>query len=272
MVGWKAQTAKDRARVLRRWFELMMANQEDLALIMTSEQGKPLAESRGEIAYAAAFIEWFAEEARRVYGDLIPVALGRQAHRRHQGAGGRVRGDHAVEFPGRDDHPQGGPGAGGGLHHRRQAGLADAAVGAGAGRTGAACRRAGGRLQRRDRQRHGDRRRADRQPGGAQAHLHRLDRDRPPAGRAMRTDRSSACRSNSAATRPSSCSTTPTWTPPWRARSPRSTATPARPASAPTACWCRTASTTLFAEKLGQAVGPAEGGQRRRRPRCRRAR
>ena len=72
MVGWKAQTAESRARVLRRWFDLMMANQEDLALIMTSEQGKPLAESRGEIAYAAAYVEWFAEEARRVYGDLLP--------------------------------------------------------------------------------------------------------------------------------------------------------------------------------------------------------
>ncbi|HEY7760806.1 MAG TPA: NAD-dependent succinate-semialdehyde dehydrogenase, partial [Burkholderiales bacterium] len=58
--------------VLRRWHDLMMANQEDLALLMTTEQGKPLAESRGEIAYAAAFIEWFAEEARRVYGEIIP--------------------------------------------------------------------------------------------------------------------------------------------------------------------------------------------------------
>ena len=76
MAGWKAQTAEARARVLRRWFDLMMANQEDLALIMTSEQGKPLAESRGEIAYAAAYVEWFAEEARRVYGDLVPSPWG----------------------------------------------------------------------------------------------------------------------------------------------------------------------------------------------------
>lgn len=72
MVSWKAQTAEARARVLRRWFDLMLENQEDLALIMTSEQGKPLAESRGEIAYAAAYVEWFAEEARRIYGDLMP--------------------------------------------------------------------------------------------------------------------------------------------------------------------------------------------------------
>ena len=76
MVGWKAQTAEARARVLRRWFELIVENQEDLALIMTSEQGKPLAESRGEIAYAAAYVEWFAEEARRVYGDVVPSPWG----------------------------------------------------------------------------------------------------------------------------------------------------------------------------------------------------
>ena len=70
--AWRDRLAGDRARLLRRWFDLVMANQEDLALILTAEQGKPLAESRGEIAYAAAFIEWFAEEARRVYGEVIP--------------------------------------------------------------------------------------------------------------------------------------------------------------------------------------------------------
>jgi len=70
--AWSALTAKERGSKLRRWFELMMANQEDLAVLMTSEQGKPLAESRGEIAYAASFIEWFAEEGKRIYGDVIP--------------------------------------------------------------------------------------------------------------------------------------------------------------------------------------------------------
>jgi len=70
--AWRAKTAKERAVILRRWFELMMTNQEDLAQIMTAEQGKPLAESRGEIAYAASFIEWFAEEGKRIYGDTIP--------------------------------------------------------------------------------------------------------------------------------------------------------------------------------------------------------
>lgn len=70
--AWRAKTAKERSVILRRWFDLMMANQEDLAVIMTAEQGKPLAESRGEIAYAASFIEWFAEEGKRIYGDTIP--------------------------------------------------------------------------------------------------------------------------------------------------------------------------------------------------------
>jgi succinate-semialdehyde dehydrogenase / glutarate-semialdehyde dehydrogenase len=69
---WRARTAKERAQILRKWFDLMMANQEDLAVLMTVEQGKPLAESRGEIAYAASFIEWFAEEGKRAYGDVIP--------------------------------------------------------------------------------------------------------------------------------------------------------------------------------------------------------
>jgi succinate-semialdehyde dehydrogenase/glutarate-semialdehyde dehydrogenase len=70
--AWSKKTAKERATVLRRWFDLMMANQEDLARLMTLEQGKPLAESRGEVAYAAAFLEWFGEEAKRIYGDTIP--------------------------------------------------------------------------------------------------------------------------------------------------------------------------------------------------------
>ncbi|HET7159927.1 MAG TPA: aldehyde dehydrogenase family protein, partial [Burkholderiales bacterium] len=70
---WRAKTAKERSGILRKWFELIMANQEDLAILMTVEQGKPLAESRGEIAYGASFIEWFAEEAKRVYGDTIPA-------------------------------------------------------------------------------------------------------------------------------------------------------------------------------------------------------
>jgi succinate-semialdehyde dehydrogenase/glutarate-semialdehyde dehydrogenase len=77
--AWAAKTAKERATVLRRWHDLMIANADDLAMLMTAEQGKPLAESRGEIAYAASFVEWFGEEAKRLYGDIIP---GHQADKR----------------------------------------------------------------------------------------------------------------------------------------------------------------------------------------------
>ena len=70
--AWRAKTAKERATILRKWFDLMMENQEDLAKMMTAEQGKPLKESMGEIVYAASFIEWFAEEGKRIYGDTIP--------------------------------------------------------------------------------------------------------------------------------------------------------------------------------------------------------
>ena len=77
--AWAAKTAKERAMLLRRWHDLILLNADDLARLMTAEQGKPLAESKGEIAYAASFIEWFAEEAKRVYGDVIP---GHQADKR----------------------------------------------------------------------------------------------------------------------------------------------------------------------------------------------
>ncbi|NOV22597.1 NADP-dependent succinate-semialdehyde dehydrogenase [Cupriavidus necator] len=76
--AWRARTAKERSALLRKWFELILASQEDLARIMTAEQGKPIAEARGEIAYAASFIEWFAEEGKRVYGDTIPAPVTNQ--------------------------------------------------------------------------------------------------------------------------------------------------------------------------------------------------
>jgi len=72
MKGWAARTAKERAQVMRRWFDLMMENQDDLARILTAEMGKPFAEAKGEIAYGAGFIEWFGEEAKRIYGETIP--------------------------------------------------------------------------------------------------------------------------------------------------------------------------------------------------------
>ena len=74
--AWSAKSANERAGLMRRWFDLMMAHQDDLGLILTSEQGKPLAEAKGEVAYGASFIEWFAEEGKRVYGDTIPGPSG----------------------------------------------------------------------------------------------------------------------------------------------------------------------------------------------------
>jgi succinate-semialdehyde dehydrogenase/glutarate-semialdehyde dehydrogenase len=71
-LDWRQRSIKERAAILRKWFNLMMENQEDLAKILTAEQGKPLAEARGEIAYGASYIEWFAEEGKRIYGDTIP--------------------------------------------------------------------------------------------------------------------------------------------------------------------------------------------------------
>jgi len=70
---WRGRTAKERAIILKKWFDLIMANQEDLAILMTAEQGKPIAEARGEVGYGASFIEWFAEEGKRTYGDIIPT-------------------------------------------------------------------------------------------------------------------------------------------------------------------------------------------------------
>lgn len=71
-VAWRRKTAKERSVILRRWYDLLLKNQEDLALLLTLEQGKPLAEAKGEIAYGASYLEWFAEEAKRIYGDVIP--------------------------------------------------------------------------------------------------------------------------------------------------------------------------------------------------------
>ncbi|MBP7502875.1 MAG: aldehyde dehydrogenase family protein, partial [Aquabacterium sp.] len=69
---WKTKTAKERSIILRKWYDLLMANQDDLGRIMTAEQGKPLAEAKGEVAYGASFVEWFAEEAKRINGETLP--------------------------------------------------------------------------------------------------------------------------------------------------------------------------------------------------------
>ncbi|HNM41708.1 MAG TPA: aldehyde dehydrogenase family protein, partial [Giesbergeria sp.] len=70
--AWRAKTAKERSILLRKWYDLLMANQDDLGRIMTAEQGKPLPEAKGEVAYGASFVEWFAEEAKRVNGETLP--------------------------------------------------------------------------------------------------------------------------------------------------------------------------------------------------------
>ena len=119
--AWAKLTAKQRSNILRKWFDLIIANREDLALILTSEQGKPLAEALGEVDIGGAYVEFFAEEARRVYGETIPTQRARCAPARDQAADRRLRRDHAVEFPVLDDHPKGFAGARRGLHRRAQA-------------------------------------------------------------------------------------------------------------------------------------------------------
>ena len=126
--------------MLRKWYDLMMENQEDLAQLMTAEQGKPLAESRGEIAYAASFIEWFAEEGKRVYGDTIPGHLPDKRIVVIKQPIGVCAAITPWNFPGRDDHAQGRPRAGRRLHDGAQARQRDAVLGARPGRTGRARR------------------------------------------------------------------------------------------------------------------------------------
>ena len=110
--------AKDRCAIVRKWYDLILAHADDLALILTTEQGKPLAEAKAEIAIGAAYVEWFAEEGKRVYGDVIPTIGSDRRLVVDQAAGRRVRGDHAVELPAFDDHAQGGARARRGLHGR----------------------------------------------------------------------------------------------------------------------------------------------------------
>ena len=135
--AWAKKTAQERALILRRWYELMLANQDDLARIMTAEQGKPFAEARAEIAYAAAFIDWFGEEGKRIYGDVIP---GHQPDKRIlvlRQPIGVVAAITPWNFPAAMITRKGRPGARGGLHLRLQAGHADTLLGARARR---ACR------------------------------------------------------------------------------------------------------------------------------------
>ena len=185
--AWARKTAKERAQVLRRMYELMLEHQDDLATIMTAEQGKPLAEAKGEIAYAAAFLEWFGEEAKRMYGDVIP---GHAADKRimvWRQPVGVVATVTPWNFPSAMLDPQDRAGACRGLHRRLQAGLADAVFRACAWRHRGTRRASAGRAEHRDRPfRLRDRRGDDLASQGAQAQLHRLDRSRQEIDGAVR--------------------------------------------------------------------------------------
>ena len=140
--SWRETTAAERSRILRRWFDLLMTHQEDLAQLMTAEQGKPLAEARGEIAYGAAYVEWFAEEAKRAYGEVIPSPFKDRQIIVLKEPVGVCAAITPWNFPCAMITRKVGAGARRGLHDHPQARRADAALGAGAGRTGASRRRA----------------------------------------------------------------------------------------------------------------------------------
>ena len=142
MVDWRRQSAKARAAVLRKWFDLMMDAQEDLAQILTAEQGKPLAEARGEIAYGASYIEWFAEEAKRIYGDTIPPPGEDKRIVVIKQPVGVVACITPWNFPNAMLTRKIAPGAGRRVHGRLQARQRDAAVGIRLCRAGRAGRRA----------------------------------------------------------------------------------------------------------------------------------
>ena len=261
-------------RSCARWFELIMAAQEDLAQLMTAEQGKPLAETRGEVAYGASFIEWFAEEGKRALRRRDPDPRRRQAHPGAEAADRRRRRDHAVELPQRHDHPQGRAGAGRRLHLRDQAAGRDAALGAGAGRAGRPrrpARRACSTSSPRPRA-PGGRAGADPEPAGAEVLVHRLDRGRQAADGAVRHHGEEGL---AGAGRQRAVHRLRRRRPRRRrskARWPRSTATWARPASARTASWCRTAVYDAFEAKLAERGEGDEGRRRRRAPASPRAR
>ena len=132
---WRRRTHGERAALLEAWFALMQAHAEDLARILTAEQGKPLAEARGEIAYGASFVKWFAEEARRIEGSVIPSPTPDRRIVTLKEPVGVCAHHHAVELPERHDHPQGRARARRRLHRGDQAVGLHALLGAGARRS-----------------------------------------------------------------------------------------------------------------------------------------
>ena len=232
----------------------MMANQEDLAVLMTVEQGKPLVESRGEIAYAASFIEWFGEEGKRAYGDVIP-AHGRDKRivvlKQPIGVTAAIT---PWNFPAAMITRKVGPALAAGCTMVVKPVGADALLRARDVRARRARRRSGGRALGRHGRFEADRRRAHQQSDRAQAELHRLDRGRQAADGAVRGDGEEDCRWSSAATRRSSCSTTRTSKQRSPARSRRSIATQVRPACARIASSCRAGIYDRFAQRLAEVV------------------
>jgi len=177
---WAARTGKERAAVLRKWYDLMVANADDLGAILTAEMGKPLAEAKGEVIYGAAFVEWFAEEAKRIYGETIP---GHQRDKRITvikqpiGVAASIT---PWNFPNAMIARNGRPGAGRGLRLRRPPRRRNPAFGAGDGGAGRTRGRAGRgvfghHLKPRLRHREG----VLREPRRPQADLHRLHRGGP---------------------------------------------------------------------------------------------
>ena len=146
---WAGTPPRERGEILRRAFEAIIDRADELALLMTLEMGKPLAESQAEIAYAAEFLRWFSEEAVRIDGRYAVAPNGAGPAADDEAAGRPVPADHAVELPAGDGHAQDRPGDRRRLHDGRQAGAADAAVDAGAGADPRGGRPAGRRAQRR---------------------------------------------------------------------------------------------------------------------------
>ncbi len=147
--AWSAKTAKERAAILKRWFDLVTAETESLAQLMTTEQGKPLAESRAEVAYGASFIEWFAEEGKRAYGRTIPTTVGSKRYLTIKQPIGVVAAIAPWNFPIAMITRKVAPGARVGMHHRGQARRGDAALCAGDRQARARCRSAARRAQHR---------------------------------------------------------------------------------------------------------------------------
>ena len=176
--AWAKLTAKQRSNILRKWFELIVANREDLALILTSEQGKPLAEALGEVDIGGAYVEFFAEEARRVYGETIPTQRPDArllAIKQPIGVCGAIT---PWNFPNSMITRKVSPALAAGCTVVLEARQRDAAVGAGAGGAGREGRRAEGRVQYHHRQFVGDRQGVVRASRGALRRLHRIDRGR----------------------------------------------------------------------------------------------